>query len=72
MGATRKGERLIDRASASSLTPEQAVAEYVARLNAEYGSSAIAIGAVRAMVDGAMGKTTLTDLLNKSRKEDAR
>ncbi len=40
MGATRKGERLIDKASASNLTPEQAVAQYVARLNAEYGGSA--------------------------------
>ena len=72
MGATRKGERLIDKASASNLTPEQAVAQYIARLNAEYGGSAIPIGAVRGMIDGAMGKTTLTELLYKSRNEDAR
>lgn len=72
MGATRKAERLIDKPSASNLTPEQVVAQYVARLNAEYGDSAIAIAAVRAMVDGAMGTTTLTELLYKSRNEDAR
>lgn len=72
MGATRKGERLLDKASASNLAPEQAVAQYVARLNVEYGGSAIAIGAVRATVDSAMGKTTLTELLYKSRNEDAR
>jgi hypothetical protein len=72
MGATRKDERLIGKAAASNVTPDQAVAQYVARLNAEYGGSAITIGAVRGMIDGAMGKTTLTELLYKSRNEDAR
>lgn len=72
MGATRKAERLIDKASGSNLTPEQAVAQYVARMNAEYGGSAVAIGTVRGMIDGGMGQTTLTELLYKSRNEDAR
>ena len=65
-------ERAIDKASASNLTPEQAVAQYIARLNADYGGYGIAIGAAREIIDGAMGKTTLTELLYKSRNEDAR
>ena len=72
MGATRKDERLIGKAAASNLSPDQAVAQYAARLNAEYGGYAIAIGAVRGMIDGAMGKTTLTELLYKSRNEHSR
>lgn len=74
MGTTKKGDR--ERALAavsgrkSEVSADQALAQYVDDLNNQYGGYARVIGDVRSIIDSAMGQTSLTDLLYKSRNED--